>query len=197
MNEKLREIINRKNFIVLDTETTGLRRPAEIIDIAIINPKGGIILDTLLKPKGPIPGIVTSIHGLTAEICANGPTWPQLKPEILAAIKGKDILVYNAKYDRHMMHCSDEMYGLDQTDYHADGANWYCVMEAYADFYGEWDPYHGSNKWQRLTAACEQQGVIVTGAHRALLDALMTLDLVRKLTAEMEAWKWLDFVSLP
>ena len=56
-------------------------------------------------------------------------------------------------------------------------------MAPYAKFYGEWNDYHGSYRWQRLTAACAQQGIDTsdTTAHRALSDCVMTLRLIEKM----------------
>lgn len=187
MNDEIREIISRNNFVILDTETTGLRRPAEIIDIAVIDPSGYAVLETLLNPRGPIPGEASAIHGITKEMTFGCPEWPSVKRKLIEVIKGKDVLVYNAKYDRHMMHCSDEMWDLGNTDYHGI-ATWHCVMLAYADFHGEWDDYHGNNRWQKLTTACELEGVTVQDAHRAIGDCRMTLDLLRTLTEDLPVW---------
>lgn len=191
MNDEIREIISRNNFVVLDTETTGLRRPAEIIDICVLNPVGETLLETLLYPRGPIPEDATAIHGLSKEMLYGSPEWPTVKRKLIETIQGKDVLVYNAKYDRHMMHCSDEMWDLGNTNYH-DIATWHCIMLAYADFWGEWDDYHGNNRWQKLTVACEQNGIAIHNAHRAYGDCLMTLALLRHLTADEPVWKTID-----
>lgn len=192
MNQTIRDIISRRNFVILDTETTGLRRPAEIIEVAVIDPAETIVFNTLLNPRGEVPQEASNVHGLYKADLADCPSWPIIKPLLIEAIRGKDVLVYNAKYDRHMMHCSDDMWGLEKTDYHAV-ATWTCVMEAYADFWGEWDVYHASNKWQRLTVACQQQGVELIEAHHALSDCLMTLRLLKKLAGDLDAWKWYTF----
>lgn len=171
---ELRAIYNRKNFVILDTETTGLKRPAEICQIAIIDPEGKEVLYSLVKTANPIPAEATQIHGITDDMVLDAPTWPVIKEAVLKAIRGKDVLVYNATYDRHMMHCSDEMWSLPQTDYKID-ARWECVMLWYADVWGEWDDYHQNNRWQRLGNAYMQcGGEDLTGAHNALGDCLMT-----------------------
>jgi DNA polymerase-3 subunit epsilon len=63
--------------------------------------------------------------------------------------------------------------------------NWVCAMEAYAEFWGEWNDYHGNYRWQKLATACRQQGIGVVNAHDAMGDARMTLALLAKL-AESE-----------
>jgi DNA polymerase-3 subunit epsilon len=173
-------IIRRGNFVVLDTETTGLSKPAEIVSIAILNGDGEIQLDTLVKPALPIPPDATRIHGITNEDVANAPSWTVVQPLVAHLITGKSVIVYNAMYDRSMMHLSDEAAGLPRTDYRLL-ADWACAMEWYAEIYGSWNDYHNSYRWQSLSNAMRQQGLPVIDAHRALGDVQMTLSLIRKL----------------
>jgi len=50
-----REVLaNKKDYVILDTETTGLGC-AEIVQIGIIDLDGKILLDSLVKPSIPIP----------------------------------------------------------------------------------------------------------------------------------------------
>jgi DNA polymerase-3 subunit epsilon len=194
MNETIRNIIAERNFVILDTETTGLRRPAEIIELAVIDPSGQALLNTRLKPKAGIPAEASRIHGITIDMLQDCPTWPDVRASLFKFIDGKNVLVYNAKYDRHMMHCSDELWELPQTDYHAI-AHWHCIMEAYADFWGEFDLYHGSNKWQKLTTALAQQGLAIEDAHSAIGDCRATLALLRKVTGDLDAWKLISLAA--
>ena len=41
--------------LYLDTETTGLGRSAEIVDICIVDDAGQVLVDTLVRPRFPIP----------------------------------------------------------------------------------------------------------------------------------------------
>src|SRR5690606_33823093 len=58
-----------KNVVILDTETTGLY-DAEIVEIAVIDLGGNILMNTLVRPKNPIPAEVTAIHGINNEMVA-------------------------------------------------------------------------------------------------------------------------------
>ena len=171
--------IRRDNWLVLDTETTGLHQ-GEIVQIAIVDRWGKTLLDTLVKPVGDIPEEATQIHGITNEMVKDAPTWDFLQLRVAALVSGKDLIVYNAKYDRKMMHQSAEAWGMPKTDWKVI-ANWVCAMEAYAEHHGEWNEYRGSYTWQSLTAAMKQTKLIVSNAHTALGDCLMTWDLVKYL----------------
>lgn len=177
MNEQFKQIVARRNFVVLDTETTGLDKPAEICQIGIIDCDGNTLMDTLIRPKRPIPQAAINIHGITNEMVADFDTWPDVRGWVLSYIQGKDVIVYNAVYDRKIMHWTDEAWECPRVEY-KEFSTWYCAMEAYAEHYGEINEYRGSYKWQRLTNAMAQQGLPVSDAHSALGDCLMTLQLI-------------------
>jgi len=46
-----------------------------------------------------------------------------------------------------------------------------CSIEWYAEFYGQWDNYRGSFKWQKLINAARQQNIDMSDlvAHRLWL----------------------------
>lgn len=177
---KFLEVVSSGQYVILDTETTGLRRPAEIVQLAIIDGKdGATLLDTLVKPVGDIPGVATAIHGIDKLKVIGAPTWNMVRAHMLRIIEGRNVVIYNAVYDRHMMHCSDEAIGLPSFDY-KEKSTFYCAMEWYADLWGLWDSYHGSYTWQKLSSACSQQGLMLDMFHEALVDCQATYRLIRK-----------------
>nr|AAB81660.1 putative [Escherichia phage N15] len=71
----------KSDYLLIDTETTGLGEYAEIIEIAIINMRGEVLLDTLVKPTKPIPPEVTEINHITNEMVASAPAWCDVFPK--------------------------------------------------------------------------------------------------------------------
>lgn len=176
----IQNVIESGDFLVLDTETTGLR-DAEICQIAIIDSKGDALVNSFVRTASPIPPDATRIHGITNAMIASAPRFSELIDHIADTLAGRHVVVYNAEYDRGMLYqsaaaadCAGK-YSWDSL------CNWHCAMAAYAPIYGDYNSYYGSYRWQKLTAACDQQGIAVSDAHSALGDCLMTLALCRKL----------------
>lgn len=178
--QQAQQCLNR-NCLVLDTETTGLDDKAEIIEIAIIDAHGKVLLNTLVRPSKPIPAEATAIHGITDEMVKDAPTWPEVSPQLCSLISGKTIAIYNAEYDIRLLEQTDRIWKV--TPKISVMPQIVCAMHEYAEFYGQ-KSERGGYKWQKLTAAAEQQGVIIEGTpHRALSDCLTTLDVIKAMAA--------------
>lgn len=170
-------LVRRGNFFVLDTETTGLHR-GEICQIAIIDDAANLLMHEYVKPVNGIPVDASRIHGITNETVESAPGWKEIAPKVREMLTGHDVVIYNAVYDRKMMHQSAESCGIDKIDW-KQLANFWCAMEAYAEYYGDWNSYHRSYTYQKLTNAARQFGITTQGAHSALADCLMTLNVIK------------------
>jgi hypothetical protein len=67
-----REMPSDLTVVGLGTETTGIDGDAEVIEIAIIDIRGYVLLDTLIRPQGDIPAEATAIHGINAALRRRG-----------------------------------------------------------------------------------------------------------------------------
>jgi|SRR6056297_1643507 len=177
-------MVTAGDYVVLDTETTGLT-DGEICQIAIADANETVLLDTLIKTTQPIPAGATDIHGITDNDVANSPTWAEVQPVVRDILNGRNVIIYNATYDRKMMHKSDERSGLERTDYKAEATYW-DGMAHYAEYFGEWNNYHGNYRWQKLTNAARQCGIATDNAHSALGDVLMTIGVIRHMATTDE-----------
>jgi DNA polymerase-3 subunit epsilon len=169
--EWARSLLNRQDWCILDSETTGLGIWSEVVQLAIIDPRGDVLLDTLVKPTREIEEGARRIHGITDAMVADAPGFAGVYPRLCDAVRGKTIVVYNASFDRAMllqsMHLS---MGVDRPN--IDGADdWQCAMLQYAAYCGEWSSYHQSYRFQRLPG----------GDHSALGDARATLRLLKRM----------------
>lgn len=181
----------KSDYVVIDTETTGLGEYAEIIEIAIINMRGEVLLDTLVKPIHPIPPEVTEINHITNEMVASAPAWHEVFPKVLAIISMHKWLAWNSGFDARMLEqtcLSTGIYAGHQTYFaalvtsrihtrHID------AKAVYDQWYGEFDEKRQAFKRQSLTTAAARHGVSVEGAHRALADCKMVLGVLQKVCA--------------
>ena len=169
---RFRAELNQQPYVILDTETTGLHE-GEIVQIAIIDNHKRILLDTLVKPSCKIPYEAYRIQGISDEMVANGPTWAEISTLVYRIIRDQNLIVYNAIYDRRMMHQSAQAAQLPKIDW-KNHARWFCAMTAFSELYGDYNEYHGSYRWQRLSTAASYFNADVMNAHTALGDCVMT-----------------------
>ncbi len=96
------------NFIVIDTETTGLSSTRdEIIEIAAIGFEDWepcIKFETLIKPKHTISDEITHINGITNEMVNDAPTIKEVIPSLLAFIDNKPIVGHNLYFDMKFLY---------------------------------------------------------------------------------------------
>ncbi len=189
----VREAISRQarawleaNALILDTETTGLGDDAEVVELALIDCAGAVLLDTLVRPSGPVPAEAAAIHGITDAMLAEAPTWSAIHARFCDLVEGRQVVIYSREFDTRVISQTARRYGLPAPqgfDLVLDHGPIHCAMQAYARFRGEWNAEKGQYRWQKLSAAAQQQGVTVTNAHRALGDCLMTLGVVRAMAS--------------
>lgn len=178
--KRLLRVVNARNFVVLDTETTGLGNEAEICQIAIIDADGKTLLDTLVKPKRSIPTDATKIHGITNDMVKGARDWLNTNEQVWQILHGRDVITYNASYDFRLIEQSEkacEPFAL--SDWHTISR--VCAMDAYSEHVGEWDDYHSKWRSHKLIKAAGAAGYSLPKGmkpHTALSDCLMCLSVV-------------------
>lgn len=169
-------VVQAGDYLVLDTETTGLDGRAEVIEIAIVKPDGYVLLDTRIKPRFPIPAEATAIHGITNEDVQRLPEWRMVFYEVRHLLEGQNIICYNVDYDRRILQQTGRLRGKPDIE-----ADWFCAMKAFAELYGEPGRSSGQYRWKKLIHAAGYYGIDDDGAHSALADTLMTLAVAQKM----------------
>jgi DNA polymerase-3 subunit epsilon len=154
------------DVLFLDSETTGLTGQAEIVELAIVDGRGAILLDTLVRPDGPIPAEVIRIHGIDDAMVAGAPRWTVVYPQLLALLASRPVVVYNAEFDLRMVNQTNARHGFPPLP-----AAWHCAMRRYAAFGADWNAKYGNYRLFKLEAALAGFGHPPPG-HRARADAL-------------------------
>ncbi|MDP9310939.1 MAG: 3'-5' exonuclease [Chloroflexota bacterium] len=156
-----RRVLRASNVVLLDTETTGLDQTAEVVEIALLTPRGEMLFDSLMRPVGLIPAAATTIHHLDDAAVAHAPTWGELYPRIARLLHRRFVVVYNAAYDRRILEQTCSRAGVPSLR----PAGWHCTMLEYARFTGVWNVSKNDYRWHKLQ----------DGDHTALGDCRATL----------------------
>lgn len=163
--------------LFLDSETTGLEAATdELLSLAIIDAAGTVLLDTLVRPKRHTEWPeAQQIHGISpARVLRDEvPTLGQLTPVIADLTRDRALLIYNANFDCDFLR---EPLTLGKP------ASIGCLMEEFAEYYGDWHDYHQSYTWQPLERAARH--VCHRWQHRAH-SALGDCHAARSV------WRWL------
>jgi DNA polymerase III epsilon subunit-like protein len=165
--------------VYVDTETTGLGRDAEIVEIAIVDHEGKLLMDQLFQPQNPIPEEAIRVHNISNAMVANKPKWGIYWPTIRGIFFGKTICMYNADYDLRLILQSNDLYSIKR-----ERLNTFCVMKLYAQFRGEWDNRRGRYRWFRLEEAGAHAGISIPNSHRAADDTLLTRALLHWIASQ-------------
>ena len=95
--------LDEVEFVVLDTETTGLRPgPNRVIEIAGIRMRGGEVIDSfqsLVNPNRRLPPFIVQFTGITQEMVAGAPGAEQIFPDFLQFIEGAILVGHNVGFD--------------------------------------------------------------------------------------------------
>jgi DNA polymerase III subunit epsilon len=157
--------------VVLDTETTGVGKRDQVIEIAVLSADAEVLHNTLVRPTVPIHPGASQVNGIWMENVIDAPAFAGIYDALAACFKGRPVLAYNAPFDRGMINQSAEAWLLPPL---LSAGQMRCAMRHYAH-------YAGLSKWVKLTQACRNEGIAFADAHRALEDARLTLLLLYKM----------------
>jgi DNA polymerase III subunit epsilon len=161
-----KDLLSRNNWLILDTETTGLDERAEAVEIAIIDKNKEVLFNSRIKPKNPISQSASKIHGITNKDLLKSPSFSQIYLELKRIVKDKTIIIYNSSFDRRILRQQIALNNLEPIKFDSD-----CVMEWYSQYIGDWNDYHQSYTWQKLPG----------GDHSALGDCRAVLKLIERM----------------
>jgi DNA polymerase III epsilon subunit-like protein len=163
--------------VYLDTETTGLDKTAEIIEISIIDTDGSTLVDTLVRPSLPIPQDASRINHITSEMVQKAQPWPFLWNNIKPSLNNRVVVIYNADFDIRMLKQTHDRYKM-RWDFTGRA---FDLMSLYAKFNGDWDPNRRTYRNISLENAGKHCHIPLPNAHRALADTLLTRALLEYL----------------
>ena len=150
-------------YVVIDTETTGLGGSDRIIEVAAIvfdAEKDCVVdeFDTLINPMRDIGP--TNIHGLTPSMVSSAPTFDEIAPALATRLNGAVLVAHNLTFDVRML-----SQDFDRAGGMLESGEGVCTLRLTGE---------------SLLSACRRHDVELTHHHRALTDARASLQLLRK-----------------
>lgn len=167
-------LLDRGDVLILDTETNGVGQNSEVIEVSVINTKGDVLLDTLLKPKTmTMNPFAERVHGINLKMLRDAPSWFEVFPNLAEVADRRTILAWNASFDAGILAQTSSIWNLEHP-------RWFfvCAMRLYAKKRGI--------KIRGLHKSVVDEGLAhlleTYQSHRALGDVKFVLEVLRATT---------------
>lgn len=172
--KRISELLERRDVVILDTETTG-HRAAEVIELSVIDTRGEVLFDRLIRPRQMLMNrYAYKVHGISLDMLTAEPTLPEVLPELEPILENSVVLAWNAPFDHLMIQRSRQIWDLEPRQFRHE-----CAMLLYAALHGR-----RSFGLHRAIKAMGLEHVLAEHeSHRALGDVNLLLELLRSVVA--------------
>jgi DNA polymerase III subunit epsilon len=164
-------------LIFLDLETTGLAAAQErITEIGLVEVADGEFLgdwSRLVNPERSIPPFIQALTGISDDMVAGAPTFERLAPELFQRLEGKILIAHNARFDYGFLKHEFGRFGLDYRP------RVLCTAKLSRKLFPE-------HRRHNLDSLIERHGLSCSARHRALGDAEVLWQFLRKLYAQVD-----------
>jgi len=166
-----------QNVVFLDLETTGASASHDrITEIGMLEVERGRLVrewSSLVNPETRIPPAIEALTGISDEMVRDAPSFESLSRDLLQRLEGKLLVAHNARFD----------YGFLRNEFRRAGKRYQsrvlCTVRLSRRLFPD---QHRHN----LDSLIERHGLACTGRHRALGDARVLWEFVRKVYAERD-----------
>ena len=181
--------LNQVAFAVVDVETTGgsLAHGHRIMDIAVVEVRGGVVMDkwrTLVNPGRAVTPFVEALTGIRTDMLRAAPYFEHIAPEIQRRLEGRVFVAHNAAFDWRFV--STE---LNQALGQAPDVTRLCTVKMVRSLLP-------AMQRRNLDAVSAHFGVPIQERHRAYGDALVTARVLIRLLDEAGAQGIADLEAL-
>src|SRR5579863_2095048 len=167
-------VLDEVEFVVLDTETTGLRPGSHrVIEIAGVRVRGGEALgsfQTLLNPGTRLPSFIVQFTGITQDMVNTAPRAAEIFPDFLNFIDGAILVGHNVGFDLGFLSYEARLLGLD---FPIDGLDTIPLARRFLPALRRF----------KLDNVADHLKIATSNRHRALGDARVTAAIFIKLLA--------------
>lgn len=164
------------DFVVIDTETSGLTASAEIVEVSAVRFSGfrpQSVFTALCKPYGGISPQAEAVHGISQKDVADAPRFAEILTDLTEFTQGVPLVAHNAPFDMKMLAAE----GFDTY-----GKGVYDTLPIARGLLR--DSKGNKLEHYRLADCCRACAILFSGAHRSTADAMATgllfLELVKR-----------------
>lgn len=162
----------KKNYIVLDIETTGLSRYKHgITEIAAVRFDGERVIDsfeTLVHPERHIPKWIERMTWISNEMVADAPLFVDVYPQLLEFLSSDVMVAHNASFDTWFL-----THHSQKNELHIFDNDVLCTRKLANRLVPELPR-------KNLASLCEHFCITQDTAHRAAADVQVTVELFQK-----------------
>lgn len=171
-SRKWSSLLNRRDVLIVDTETTGLSKSAEVIEIVALDTTGKVRFHALSMPQEAIPVDASNIHGLTRARLRKlrAKPWPHAHTKLASILENAKVLIaWNASFDRRMLEQTAARHGLH-----------FGVALPWRDALKDYRPFRPGLRSYSLGNVMQSERLRFNGqAHRAEADCRAVLSIMR------------------
>ena len=105
--------INSDKYVILDTETTGVKHEDQVIQLTIIDLKGTELFNSYFYTSQPVHWGAQKVHKISKQTINNAPLWNDKWDELKTILKNKIILAHNNIFDLRLIEQTCERNNID------------------------------------------------------------------------------------
>lgn len=172
-----RRWLDRQTGLIVDTETTGLGKLDQVIELAVIDIRGRCHYAQRFRPTIEIHPAAARVHGISHDDLERCPLAADCATEVRSVLDSGPILSYHAAFDHKLM---VQTFGADVVP-----GPWFCLMDM-------------ARRWTGVERHQKLEG----GNHSALGDCWAALRLLHLIagtgeTDALDAAPGTDYVQVP
>ena len=164
-----------ERYAVIDVETTGLSPQKErLTEIAIVVVSDGEVIDqwsSLINPERKIPYRITQLTGINNQMVEAAPKFYEVAKKVVELTQDCTFVAHNASFDYRFIQAEFARYSYDFQSKVLDTVKLSRKL------------LPGSRSYS-LGKLCDQLGIRIENRHRALGDALATVELLKILLSK-------------